>query len=135
MNKLPYLEDIHTLHINHMKNSLFPKVEKNGLLIYFISVVHIFGTFVIQWGILLKPDYLKLYILYLVLILLSYHVFNNYCFMTLLSSKYTNSYKPALYIKNKTAKKILVINFTIALIGIIFPRFSLHNVIKTLFNY
>ena len=135
MNNLPYLEDIHKLHIDHMKDSLFPNIKNNILLIYIISIIHIIGTFVIQWGIFLKPHCLKLYILYLILILISYYVFNNYCFMTLLSSKYTNIYKPALYIKNKTAKKILLINFTIALIGIIFPKYSLHNIIRTLFNY
>jgi len=135
MNNLPYLEDVHNLHAKHLLDSLFPNLEKNKFIVYVISVMHIIGTTMIQWGIFLKPNYLKLYILYLALILLSYYLFNNYCFMTLLSSEYTNTYRPALYIKKKTARKILIINLTIAFFGIIFPKYSLHNIIKTIFNY
>jgi len=135
MNNLPYLEDIHKLHIKHMKDSLFPYTQENTFTIYFISIMHILGTTMIQWGIFLKPYYLKLYILYLALIILSYYLFKNYCFMTLLSSKYMKSYKPALHIKKTTAKRILIINLTIGLIGLILPKYSLHNLIKTIFNY
>lgn len=135
MNNLPYLEDIHNLHINHILGSLFPLVEKNKITVYVISIMHVIGTIVIQWGIFLKPNYLKLYILYLILIIISYYVFNNYCFMTLLSTKFTKIYKPALHIRKKTAKKILIINLSIALFSVIFPKYSIHNIVKTIFNY
>ena len=134
MTDIPYLEDIYKLHFKNTMNVLFPKKIRNKLVVYFISLLHIIGALFLQWGIFLKPKYLFYYFIYLLLILFSYYIFDNHCFMTLISNKYSGIKKTPLYIKKKTAKNIIIINSIIALVGLLMPKISLYNIIRYIFD-
>jgi hypothetical protein len=134
MTDIPYLEDIYKLHFKNTMNVLFPNKSRNKLIVYLISILHIIGALVLQWGIFLKPNYLFYYFIYLLLILFSYYIFENHCFITLISNKYSGIKKTPLYIKKKTAKNIIIINSIIALIGFLIPKMSLYNIIKYIFD-
>lgn len=70
----------------HTYSSLFPEDIENKWLVYIINIIHIIGVLVIQLGIFLAPKYLKYYILYLLILFISYILLNNRCFMTVLSN-------------------------------------------------
>ena len=98
MTDIPYLEDIYKLHFKNTINVLFPSKARNKLLVFLISIFHIIGALVLQWGIFLKPNYLFYYFIYLLLIIFSYYIFKNHCFMTLISNKYSGIKKnPTIY--------------------------------------
>ena len=134
MSDIPYIEDIYRLHFKNTINVLFPSKIRNKLLVYLISTLHIIGAFVLQWGIFLKPKYLFHYLIYLLLILFSYYIFKNHCFMTLISNKYSGIKNTPLYIKKQTAKNIIIINSIIALVGLLMPKISLYNIIRYIFD-
>jgi len=134
MTDIPYLEDIYKLHFKNTMNVLFPNKSKNKLIVYLISILHIIGALVLQWGIFLKPKYLFYYFIYLLLILFSYYIFENHCFMTLISNKYSGIKKTPLYIKKQTAKNIIIINSIITLIGFLIPKMSLYTILKYIFD-
>ena len=134
MNNIDYLENIIKKHLDHALTILFPTSKNNKILIYIISIFHIIGTLVLQYGILLKTKYLYYYLVYLMIILFSYYIFNNDCFMTLISNKYSGLNKPAIFIKPKTAKMLIIINFMITIVSLFFPKISPHSLIKKLFT-
>ena len=134
MTDIPYLEDIYKLHFKNTMTILFPSKIRNKVVVYLISILHIIGALVLQWGIFLKPNYLFYYFIYLLLILFSYYIFKNHCFMTLISNKYSGIKKTPLYIKKQTAKNIIIINSIIALIGFLIPKMSLYTILKYIFD-
>uniref|UniRef100_A0A6C0EN11 Uncharacterized protein n=1 Tax=viral metagenome TaxID=1070528 RepID=A0A6C0EN11_9ZZZZ len=134
MKDLPYLEDVYKLHFTNIKNTLFSNESNNKVRVYILSIIHIIGTLVLQWGIFLKPDYLYYYFIYLFLIFISYYIFDNRCFMTLISNKYSGLVGSPLYIKKNTAKNIIIINSIIAIIGILTPNMAPYTILKTIFN-
>jgi hypothetical protein len=134
MKELPYLEDVYKLHFMNIKNTLFSNKSKNKIRVYILSIIHVIGALVLQWGIFFKPNYLGYYFIYLLLILISYYIFNNRCFMTLISNKYSGLTGSPLYIKKNTAKNIIIINSIVALIGYLIPNLAPYTIMKTIFN-
>ena len=134
MKDLTYLEYVYKLHFTNIKNTLFSNESNNKVRVYILSIIHIIGTLVLQWGIFLKPDYLYYYFIYLFLIFISYYIFDNRCFMTLISNKYSGLVGSPLYIKKNTAKNIIIINSIIAIIGILTPNMAPYTILKTIFN-
>ena len=134
MKELPYLEDVYKLHFMNIKNTLFANKSNNKIRVYTLSIIHVIGALALQWGIFLKPNYLGYYFIYLSLILISYYIFNNRCFMTLISNKYSGLAGSSLYIKKNTAKNIIIINSIISLIGFIIPNLAPYSIMKTIFN-
>ena len=65
---------------------------------------------------------------------LSYVFFKNKCFITLLSNNYSKKTASPLYIKMSTANNILIHNIIISIIAILFPKYSLYNLFKYIFN-
>jgi len=134
MIDLPYFEDIIVVYSNYIIDTLYPKITRNKFKVYLISTIHIIGTLHILLGIFLPPKYLIWFLIYLILIAISYIFFNGYCFMTLLSNKYSGNKNCALYIRMKTAQHILLINIILVLIGIMFPKYAIYNIMKRLFS-
>lgn len=118
----------------HTFNSLFPENIDNKGLVYLINILHIFGVAVIQFGILLPPQYLIYYIIYLVLLLTSYVVFNNKCFMTIISNHYSKKNFNSLCIKMSEAKLILLMYLIVGVIGFVCPKYSLYNILYMYIN-
>lgn len=129
MDNLPYYEDVNYIYLKKIFETLFPKNIKNKHIVYIVSLLHLIGGLLIGFGIFIFPnDLLLLYIIYLLIILLSYQIFDGYCFMTLLSNKYSGRSDSPLCIRKSTAIILVIINIFFAIIGIYFPKKSLHYI-------
>ena len=104
--------------VKYSIGSLYPnsKEIKNANIVYLINTIHLLGVVFIQFGILLPPQYLKYYILYLMLLIVTYFYFRNKCFMTILSNYYSGKYIKVLCIKLSQAKFILILYLLLAVI-------------------
>jgi hypothetical protein len=87
------------------------------------------GVLAIQFGILLPPSMMKYYIIYLILLLVSYILLNNRCFMTEISNYIGGKNYNTLCIKLSDAKKILVVYLVFAIIFEIVPELSFYSLL------
>ncbi len=110
--------------------SLFPNNVKNRSLVIFINIVHVIGVVLIQLGLLLPPNMMKYYILYVVFIFISYILLNNRCFMTVLSNYIGKVNYNSLCLKMVDAKFILYIYLFIGIIFHFNPKYSFYSVIN-----
>ena len=131
MIPLPYLEDILYIYYTYTKDTLYPKIKKNKYIVYLLSTLHLLGVLQIMFGVFLPRPLLIYNLLYLILILISYFVFDGHCFITLLTNKLSGITRTPLYIKFSTAKITLIMNIIISIIGIINPKYSLYHIIRT----
>tara|TARA_B100000123_G_C25513296_1_gene333315 strand:+ start:173 stop:568 length:396 start_codon:yes stop_codon:yes gene_type:complete len=113
----------------HTFTSLFPNDVKNRGLVIFVNMLHMLGVLAIQFGILLPPSMMKYYIIYLVLLLVSYILLNNRCFMTEISNYIGGKNYNTLCIKLSDAKKILVVYLVLAIIFEIVPELSFYSLL------
>ena len=116
--------------IGHTFNSLFLKNVKNKEKVFFINILHIIGILLLQLGLFLPPKYIKYYITYIVVLLTSYIILNNRCFMTELSNYYSGVNYNVLCVKMTDAKKILFLYLILAIIFDSYPEYSFFNIIK-----
>ena len=131
---LPYFEDIVKTYADNFYNTSFPEIIENKLLVYSISVFHIIGVIFISIGIFLPPSYTPLYFVYLISIYLSYYIFNGYCFLTILSNKYSGKMNSQLNIRPGLAMGTLFVNALLAIIFYFFPNISFYTLFKHLYN-
>ena len=113
-------------------STLFPNDIKYRPIVIFINILHIIGVIAIQLGILLPPQYIKFYIIYLVLLLVSYIILNNRCFMTEISNYIGGKNYNSLCIKLKDAKKILIVYLVIAIFFEVYPQYSFFTILLNL---
>ena len=113
----------------HTFNSLFPDDIENKFMVYSINILHIIGVAFIQFGILLPPKYLIIYIIFLLTLFISYYVFNNKCFMTVVSNKLSKKEFNSLCISMSEAKIILLFYLLVAILGYLNNNYSLYNII------
>lgn len=121
---LPYWEDVFASYFSKIKNVLYPKNIPNKYAVYLLSTYHIYGALFIMNGVFLPPSLLPFYLFYLGLIILSYFLFDNYCFITLLSNKLSGKKESALKIRMQTAQNLLIIFIYLAIVFILFPQYS-----------
>ena len=115
-------------------STLFPNDIKYRPIVIFINILHIIGVIAIQLGILLPPQYIKFYIIYLVLLLVSYIILNNRCFMTEISNYIGGKNYNSLCIKLKDAKKILIVYLVIAIFFEVYPQYSFFTILLNLWK-
>ena len=113
----------------HTFTSLFPNDVKNRGWVILINIIHMLGVLAIQFGILLPPNMMKYYIIYLILLLVSYILLNNRCFMTEISNYIGGKNYNTLCIKLSDAKKILVVYLVLAIIFEIVPELSFYSLL------
>ena len=114
-------------------NTLFPKDVKNKKTVYTINIIHIIGVLYIQLGILFPVWTLKYYILYCTFLLITYILFKNHCFVSILSNYYSEVNYNLLCIKMDEAKTFLGIYLFMAVVFFMYPRYAPYNIIKGLF--
>jgi len=119
---------------NDTLEALFPNDVKNRPIVIGINILHIIGVLVIQFGILLPPQYIKYYIIYIILLLVSYILLNNKCFMTEISNYIGGKNYNSLCIKLKDAKKILIVYLVIAIIFEVYPEYSFYSVLTNMWK-
>ena len=81
----------------------------------------------ITFGIWAPPKYLLLYLVYLLIILFSYKLFDGYCFLTLLTNKHSGISETPLSITMDQARTFLMIYIIFTIVSILFPKYSLYN--------
>ena len=116
----------------HFFNSMFPDDVKHRWLVITINMIHLLGVLIIQFGILLPPNMMKYYIVYLIVILTTYILINNRCFMTELSNYVGGKNYNTLCIRLTHAKKILIGYLVIAVLFEVFPQYSLYTFLTKL---
>lgn len=119
----------------HTFNSLFPEDIDNKSLVYFINILHIIGVAFIQFGILLPPQYLIYYIGFVIMLFISYYIFDNKCFMTIVSNKLSKKEFNSLCITMTEAKLILLAYLIVAIIGYLNNDYSLYRIIYVYKKY
>ena len=124
---LPWLEDtLYVYYMNSVKNT-FPSFDFATI---FIAIFHIVGFYVIYLGFLLPPKYLWIHTVYIFIILISYYIFDNNCFMTLFANMDTSEHKTPIYVRMETAMNFLLFLLGLNVIGILFPNLSAFRIIK-----
>ena len=113
-------------------NTLFPKDVKNKKTVYTINIIHIIGVLYIQLGILFPVWTLKYYILYCTFLLITYILFKNHCFVSILSNYYSEVNYNLLCIKMDEAKTFLGIYLFMAVLFFMYPKYAPYNIIKGL---
>ena len=116
----------------HTIDSLFPDDVNYRPLVILINIIHVIGVMAIQFGILLPPNLMKYYIVYLVVLLITYIVLNNRCFMTEISNYIGGKNYNTLCVKLSEAKQILTVYLVIAILFEVYPQYSLFNIFKNL---
>jgi hypothetical protein len=134
MLPLPYYEDIISIYMRYVTNTLFPDIKENKWFVYFLSVFHIVGVQVIILGILMPPQFLPYILAYLAILIFTYYIFDGHCFITLFSNKYSKIKNTPLHIRMKTA--IILLCFYIAVISfsILYPQYSPYKIIQRIFT-
>lgn len=115
-------------------NNLFPKNIKNKGWVYFVNIIHIIGVLFIQFGLLLPYPVIKYYILFLIFIYMSYFLFQNKCFMTIISNYLSKKNFNMLCMKLKDAKVILLLYLFVATIIYLNPKYAPYNLIFSVFK-
>ena len=111
-----------------------PKNIKNPFLVYLLNTIHLIGVWVIQFGIFFPHKYLKYYVFYLMIIFMSYFIFENQCFMSKISNFYSGKDIDLLCIKFNEAKFILLIYIFLGVIFVMEPSIAPYNLIMRLLN-
>ena len=133
MGELPYFDDIIKFYFHFNMRKLFPKKCKNKHIVYFIGLFHLLGAIILQYGpYFLDPALLIFYIFFSLVNLLGYYIFNNKCFMTLLSTYYGNlkNNNNPHRLRWSTVKKVLLFNLIVSIIGFIIPKLAPINWFK-----
>jgi hypothetical protein len=132
---MPPLEDIMVKYFRHSMSRLFPPKCKNKSLVYFIGFFHLLGAIVLQYAPwFLPPDLLWTYFVYALANILSYIVFNQECFMTLLTNYFGKVEGCPLHVRMSTALLGVSLNLLLCIIGMIYPPLAPINIIKKAIN-
>ena len=126
-NDLPWAEDVFNLYSYKTLENTFPSLD---FTTYFLAISHIIGVIFIYLGILLPPRYIWIHTLYIGILAITYIIFNNNCFMTLLTNVNTDQFRNPLYIRMSTALKLLGIVFFISLTSNFYPKYSPFEILK-----
>ena len=114
----------------HSLKKLFPTSGKNILAANIVGLYHFLGAFTIINGLILKPEYLYIHIFLTTFILFTYHVFNDNCFVTMISDFLCNKDTNPLVIPITRAKKFIYINLCLSIIFYIYPQIAPYTLIK-----
>ena len=124
---LPWMEDILSIYYKKTMENTFPS---NDFSTIFIAFFHILGMVSIYLGVLLPPKYICIHTVYLGLLLLSYYLFDNNCFMTLYANMNTDQEMTPLYIRMGTFIKTMTFVLIVSIGSNFFPEYSPFSIIK-----
>jgi hypothetical protein len=127
--ELPWLEDILYPYFKLMVHNTFPKKD---FLTIFLGIIHIIAFLVIHIGIWLPPKFLIFYIFYLLVIFITYKIFNENCFLTILSKISSNSNRMPIIIRMSNASRIIFFYLVLAIFILLYPKIAPFNLLKNL---
>lgn len=135
MSNMPYFDDVIRFYLHYSMKELFPRDTDNKLIVYIIGFFHLLGALIILYGpYFLKPHLLIYYIIYVSINLIGYIIFNNRCFMTLLSCYHGNKMNKPLKVRWGTFKRVLKFNLVVSIIGYMYPKMAPINWYSILTN-
>ena len=129
-----YYDIIKILSINSFLYSikrLFPTNVKNRISTNIVGLYHFLGASAILCGILAPPKYLYIHTFLICFILFTYYIFNDNCFVTLISNFLCEENTNPLIIPISKAKKIVFIILTLSITFYICPSLSFYNILFT----
>ena len=132
-DKLPWFEDVMEMYLRDLMRKLYPPQCRNRWFVYLVGFFHMIGAWVLSYGVLLPPGLLPIYLIYGFVNLVSYQIFNQKCFMTLLANHYGGVHTTPLQIRTRTALIGLIVNSVLAILGIIVPSLSLYAIVRFIF--
>ena len=114
--------------------NMYPNSDtiNNPFLVYLLNTIHLLGVWIIQFGIFFPYNYLKYYVFYLMLIFMTYFIFENQCFMSKISNFYSGKEIDLLCIKFNDAKFILLSYIFFGVLFVMEPSISPYNVLTYL---
>jgi hypothetical protein len=132
---MPPLEDLMVMYFKHSMSRMFPTKCSNKSIVYFIGFFHLLGAIVLQYAPwFLPPKLLWTYFVFALVNIFSYIIFNEECFMTLLTNYYGNVKGCPLHVRMSTALIGVSLNLVLCIIGMVYPPFAPINLVKTAFN-
>ena len=135
VNKIPPMEDIMFMYFKNTMSRLFPPNCKNKGIVYFIGFFHLLGAIILQYAPwFLPPELLWTYFVYAIANIVSYIVFNQECFMTLLTNYYGEVNGCPLHVRMSTALVGVSINLILCIIGMMYPPLAPNNLVKSAFG-
>lgn len=135
VDKMPPLEDLAVIYFKRTMSKLFPSKCKNQGLVYVIGFFHLLGAIILQYAPwFLPPHLLWMYFVYALTNVISYLIFNQECFMTLLTNYFGGVNGCPLHVRWTTALLGVAINITLCVIGMVYPSLAPNNLIKLAFN-
>lgn len=121
----PYFEDTVRYYLHYSLSQMFPNKAKNKWLVYIIGALHLLGGIVIQYApYILSPSYLIYYIWFIILNLIGYMIFDDKCFMSLLSNYYGELDDNPLRMRWNIFKGVIIFNLIISIIGYTIPKWA-----------
>jgi hypothetical protein len=126
---LPWIEDVISMYYTNSIKNIFATFDFNTL---FITIFHLIGIIAVYYGVFLPPKYIWVHTTYVGILLGSYILFKNNCFMTVVSKFQTVPEKPFIYFKIETAISAMIAVFFISFFSNFFPSISPFNIIKTI---
>jgi hypothetical protein len=127
--ELPWLEDTLYPYYQLMVRNTFPK---NDFLTIFLGCIHVFAFMMIHLGIWLPPKILIFYVFYIAIIYLTYQIFDQNCFLTILSSISSDTNQMPIIVRMSNASRMLMIYLGIAIIGVLIPSLAPFSLLKNL---
>jgi len=122
----PYKCYLHSIY------SLFPRNINNKKYVYQVNILHILGVLLIQIGPILPPKYMPYYIIYISILLSTYALLNNQCFMTILSNYISKTNYNPLCVNLSFAQIIMVILIMYCVTAMLYPKYALYTYIPSL---
>ena len=126
---LPWIEDVISMYYKTSIKNIFTTFDFNTL---FITIFHLIGIIAVYYGVFLPPKYIWVHTIYVGILLGTYIIFKNNCFMTVVSKFQTVPDKPFIYFKIETAISAMIATFFISFFSNFFPAYSPFNIIKTI---
>ena len=130
---IPWMEDVGIYYIRSIWAKLFPKNSRNKPLVYTVGILHLLGALMLQCGVWFLPGkYFYLYFIYVLIHILSWIIFRNNCFMTLLTNYFGKNRGTSLHIRSRTAFYSVAINMVICVIGMVNHNYAPVNIFSRL---
>ena len=145
-------ENIMEKYLTSTLNELFPKDTKNKIPVYTLGIIHIIGALYIYHGIYTPPEYMHLYILFLITVVISYFMLNEKCFVNhlvfkLRDQKNSNSLQAGsreedtcvdskmTHLKMRTIYSIICILLLLSFMSLLDKRFHLVAIQQKMHSY
>lgn len=136
-DKYPNINIIGNYYIRNTLNSIYPRDNKNRYIIFLIRLIHMIGILFMSIGFLLPYKFLPYHIILCLIVLISWDILDNHCFMSIFVKYIGNydCYNELLPLDIELCKMTILSVLVISVITYSYPEYSLFNLIIKLIEY